>query len=44
MNEKKNTPAELLELLKLYSDEEMVQMINSAIQYIGADLPLIARM
>lgn len=41
MNEKKNTPAELLELLKLYSDEEMVQMINSAIQYIGADLPLV---
>ena len=41
MNEKKNTPAELIELLKLYSDTEMVYMINFAKQDVGAEQPSV---
>ena len=41
MNEKKNTPAELLELLKLYSDAEMVQMINFAKLDIDEEFPTV---
>ena len=39
MNQEKNRPAGLPELMKLYSDEEMVAMINSAKQDVGADQP-----
>ena len=41
MNEEKNTPAELIELLKLYSDTEMVYMINFAKQDVGAEQPSV---
>ena len=38
MNEKKNTPAVFIELLKLYSDTEMVHMIHFAKQDVGAEI------
>ncbi len=41
MNEEKSTPKEFIELLKLYSDSEIVEMINYAIKDYGVGYPLV---